>query len=451
VSLSPIALNKEKKMQKQAISEKKPLDYVKIIFRRKWLVIIPIVIGLIGGVIAANTLPRVYSASTLILVEEGRIINPLVQDLAISTSTASRLNVLREQMLGWDRINQLIATLNLAKNVRTQLQYEELVTKLRRSIKVRLHTSHNIVSISYEGKSPLEAKNIVKTITDIFIAENLRQQNQETENAIAFINDQLGLYQKKVKQSEIAAMEEKLNELLLDSTEKHPMVVQLRKQIQASQEELEGGDYSVNETSVAGTDVELKALREELSEMREELATASLDTSDGGANRAKLSSATNEKLYKLLLLERIDKVEAQDAGVNQKLYDTLLERLETAKITQSLEASKEGTRYTILDPARLPLKPVKPNKLLVLLMGTFLGACLGGGLVFSTEMFDHSFLGVDEAKEFLELPIFGAISKIVTKKDLRAQKMHNTKITVLSIIIGIGLLVVIVFNIILGG
>jgi uncharacterized protein involved in exopolysaccharide biosynthesis len=179
VSLSPIALNKEKKMQKQAISEKKPIDYVKIIFRRKWLVIIPIVIGLIGGVI---------------LVEEGRIINPLVQDLAVSTSTASRLNVLREQILGWDRINQLIATLNLAKDVRTQLQYEELVKRLRKSIIVRLHTSHNIVSISYEGKDPLEAKNIVKTITDIFIAENLRQQNQETENAIAFINDQLGLY-----------------------------------------------------------------------------------------------------------------------------------------------------------------------------------------------------------------------------------------------------------------
>jgi len=128
-----------------------------------------------------------------------------------------------------------------------------------------------------------------------------------------------------------------------------------------------------------------------------------------------------------------------------------LERLETAKITQSLEASKEGTRYTVLDPARLPLKPVKPNKLLVLFMGAFLGTCLGGSLVFSVEMLDHSFLGVDEAKQFLELPIFGAISKIVTTVDLKIQKMRNAKITILSIIIGVALLIVIIFNIILGG
>lgn len=432
------------------ISQKKPLDYLKIICRRKWFLIIPIVLAIAASLVAGNALPKIYRASTLMLVEEGRIINPLIEGLAVSTSTAQRLAMLREQLLGWDRINQLIKKLNLAKDVRSQLEYEELVKSLRENIKVKLH-SLNIVSISYEDKEPRQAQNVVKTISDIFIAENLRQQNRETDVAIAFINDQLALYQKKLKQSEIAAMEDKLNELLVDSTEKHPMVIELRKKIAASSDELERGNYTV-ESSLGDSGEELEQLKEELQQIRQELATANIDTEDPGANRAKLSSAANDRLYKMLLLERIEKVSAsaQDSGVNQKLYNKLLERLETAKITQSLEASREGTRYTILDPARLPLKPIKPNRLLLLLMGMFLGTCLGGGLVFSVEMLDHSFLGVDEAKGFLNLPIFGAISRIITQDDLKIQKLRHVKIMTLAVVVGVILLVAIIFNVLVG-
>ncbi len=184
--------------------------------------------------------------------------------------------------------------------------------------------------------------------------------------------------------------------------------------------------------------------------MKEELATSSLDASDGGANRTKFSEATNDKLYKLLLLERIDKVTARDADVNKRLYNMLLERLETAKITQRLESSKEGTRYTILDPARLPLKPTKPNKILVLFIGAFLGACAGTGLVFSVEMFDTSFVGVDEAKTVLELPILGATSKIITQQDLNVQRLQRIRVKSISIATGIVLLVIIIFNVVLG-
>ena len=132
------------------------------------------------------------------------------------------------------------------------------------------------------------------------------------------------------------------------------------------------------------------------------------------------------------------------------MYNELLTRLETAKITQRLEASREGTRYTILDPARLPLKPSKPNKMMLLFLGLVIGAGVGVGLIFLAELFDHSFLGIDEARAFLELPIFGAVSKIVTQEDLRVQKMHNVKMTTISAVVGVVLLIIIIFNVFLG-
>ena len=52
-------------MDKQEITgTKHPLDYVKTVFRRKWLIIIPAVIGIIGGIIAADILPKEYETST---------------------------------------------------------------------------------------------------------------------------------------------------------------------------------------------------------------------------------------------------------------------------------------------------------------------------------------------------------------------------------------------------
>lgn len=431
------------------IITKKPADYLKIVFRRKWFIIIPAVLGLIAGVIFGNTLPKVYQSSTLILVEEGRVMNPLIQGLAVTTSTAQRLSTLREQILGWDRVNQLIRVLNLAKDVKNQQQFEDLVMSLRRHIIVRLR-ANNVVSISYEGEDPVQAQNIVKTITDIFISENLRQQTKETEDAITFINDQLALYQKKLKQGEISRMEDQLSKLLVDSTDRHPLVVELRKKIAATKDELAKGDYNIDANAVAGSNEELTQLREELKKMREDLATPAIDAADGGANRTKMANVTNDKLYKLLLLDKIDEVTTRDTGVNERLYNMLLERLETAKITQRLEASKEGTRYTILDPARLPLKPSKPDKVTVMFMGLFFGICAGAGLVFLIELLDHSFLGVDEAKAFLTMPALGAVSKIVTQTDLKLQRLNRTRVAGASIVAGVVLLIVIIFNVFMG-
>ena len=158
----------------------------------------------------------------------------------------------------------------------------------------------------------------------------------------------------------------------------------------------------------------------------------------------------DDKWYGAKELKDTIKKMIDDGEYEINKYADSLKRLETAKITQRLEASKDGTRYTILDPARLPLRPIKPKKVLVLLFALFAGFCGGGGLVFLAEIFDHSFLGIDEAKEHLELPVLGGISKIITESDVRAQKIRNVKITFASVLVGATLVAAIIFNVILG-
>ena len=108
-----------------------------------------------------------------------------------------------------------------------------------------------------------------------------------------------------------------------------------------------------------------------------------------------------------------------------------------------MDEATKGTRYTILDPPGLPITPIKPNKTLVVLMGIFLGAGAGAAAILLTEFMDQSFLGVDEAKAALNLPVLGGISRIVTIEDINREKWINRKRIILFLITGAALIVLI--------
>jgi len=149
-----------------------------------------------------------------------------------------------------------------------------------------------------------------------------------------------------------------------------------------------------------------------------------------------------------MLIDKLDKamgtekVMARDVGVNEGIYNMLLHRLETAKITQRLQSSKEGTRYTVLDPPRIPHKPFQPNILLIAFLGLFVGCAVGVALVIATEFLNTSFIDVEEAKNYLGVPLLGAISKITTVEGLKEAKDRQRWIYSMTIIAGVVVVIV---------
>lgn len=408
-----------------------PLRYLKIFFRRKWFLAVPAVVGLIGGIVFGAILPKVYESSSVVMVEEEKTLNPLISGLAVSADINSRMRTIREQILGWNSLVQLVERLNLAKDIKNQLQYERLILGLRDKVQVRMK-GPNLIKIAYQSRDPQEAKRVVQTVNEIFVEENLRAQEKESTVAIDFLKDQIKVYSRKIRESEIAEMKDKLKDLLVDSTEEHPMVKDLRKRIAEEERSLDTESFDVETAKpipVASNPAYESLIKQQIDQAVQTVSATntSPDTRDlvplGRVNPGQTGS--NEALYNLLLLDKLDATMARDAKVNENIYNMLLQRLETAKITQRLEASKQGTRYTVLDPPRLPLRPIKPNKFLVMIMGIFFGVSAGIGLVLLMEFTDHSFLGIDEAKEFLDAPILGGISKILTEEDVSAARVQN--------------------------
>ena len=407
------------------------LSYLKIFFRRKELLIIPAFAGLILGLCAGVILPKKYRSETVILVQEAKSDNPLFSELAVSTTVSQRLAGLKESILGWNSLSELVKRLAMDKDIKGKVEFENLILGLRKTIRINLR-GQNILNLAYEGDDPEGTQAVVKTITDIFINRNVQIQNDETADAISFIEAQLQVYKGKIKSAEIAQLQEQLDKLLVDSTEKHPLVKKLRERIGVEKEELRAQNLEYTEGMNLDKDTS--------GPMIDEIKKA-LDTIE---STAVIKAATKEgrESAQLTLNLDLEKVVARDVGVNEQIYNTLLQRLETAKITQRLQSSKEGTQYTILDPPRVPLKPFKPNRILAAFAGLFLGALCGVGFVVGAEFLDKSFIDVEDAKNFLGVPLLGAISRINTTDSIQAEKEQQRWLYTTTAAVGVIVVIV---------
>ncbi|HPN55700.1 MAG TPA: hypothetical protein PLD92_02520, partial [Candidatus Omnitrophota bacterium] len=285
------------------------MAYLKMFFRRKELVIIPMLLGLSLGICAGILLPKKYLSSTVILVEEGKTDNPLFSELAVSSTVQQRMNTIKESMLGWTSLVELVKRLHLDQNVKTRQQFEALILGIRKDIMIRLR-ANNILELAYVGLDPVQTQAVVQNITDIFIERNKKIQTQETQDAITFIEQQLKIYKGKIKSAEIAELQDKLDELMIDSTEKHPLVRQILEKMNIQKAELEAENLQYTKPD---------KLEKETSNPLISSIKAALDKMEGApVDASKARTAEEGDLYKIMLLNT---VAARDVRVNEQIYN----------------------------------------------------------------------------------------------------------------------------------
>ncbi|MBI4115060.1 MAG: hypothetical protein HY447_00630 [Candidatus Omnitrophica bacterium] len=387
-------------------------EYYYMALRHKVVFLVLTVICLLSSVAIAFSLPKIYRAETILAVQDERVLNPLISGLAINPSVGSRMRTVREELLSWHRLTLLVEKLGLAKKINTPLEYERMMKSIRDKLFIRMRES-DIVVIGFEGPKPKKAQEIVQTLSDIIIEGNLTSTKVEASSAIRFLQEQLDKYRVSLEQSEeqlrkfreiyskslpvatrlneqLIALKIELNNLLVENTEEHPRVIQTKKLVQRLEQQR---DEQMQQAKLEGVEID-------------------------PAEYAKLVTSVPRQEQHLAKLTR-------DYMVNANIYESLLQRLETAKISENLEQSDKGLKFRILEPARLPLEPVKPKKILIVLAGLLIGIALSCLAVYLLELSDTSIRNLDEARILLELPIFGSIPPIRPDELLVEQNLRG--------------------------
>src|SRR5438552_2164224 len=110
-------------------------DYWAILRRRRWLLVLPVAAGVIGGFLLSLVLPEKYTSHTIVLVERPVVGDTYVKPV-MTEDLNQRLASMKEQILSRTQLQHLVEKFGLYKKDAGTLPMEALVERLQQSIAV---------------------------------------------------------------------------------------------------------------------------------------------------------------------------------------------------------------------------------------------------------------------------------------------------------------------------
>jgi polysaccharide chain length determinant protein (PEP-CTERM system associated) len=186
-------------------------EYIEILRRRIWLVVIPFVLIVAGACIYAVFAPRQYKASTLVLVSPQRVPEAFVQ-ATVTSKVEERLQSIAQEVMSRTRLEQVITEFRLYEDERKSLSREEVVALMQKNIQVSLPTKKEekgYFTISYIGADPNVVTTVANRLSSLFIEENLKLREQQAVGTTEFLATELTQSKARLDQLETAVTQYK--------------------------------------------------------------------------------------------------------------------------------------------------------------------------------------------------------------------------------------------------
>lgn len=476
-----------------------------IIWKRKWILIIPTILVACIAYAGSYFIEPVYETSIIISDEVSFKLPPIIGPTeGQRVNRSDELRALQNEIVSSRYIHQLVIRLGLDQDVdldetakkmqsqithltKEEIKFNLLLEGLRKVISIEF-SGRDQVKITVEASDPFVARDMAKALGEIFIEEKGKQRMNEVRGLGTFSYEQLGRYESELE-DRIAARTKlereiiniQLDELILSEENRRDIGSEIEaNRLEISDWEREAGQELAKITEIPSRNIILEEsleygrlkgeIRNQLNAIPNLILRHQWNSAEILNFRARLYSyvdeldAENERLVKIQFADYSDSTQTNiislmnartqlnmlyskknnlELGYTelQSNIDFILEyqaRLE--KLGREVSAAQEKrdqfkelqekasinedylreSEIKVIQPAQVPLYPIKPDKNKLLILGIILGLILGGGLALMLELMDNSFKHVEEVEEHLGIPVIGVIPDINSVKKIKS-------------------------------
>jgi protein tyrosine kinase modulator len=175
--------------------QRKPSEYLKILQRRKWLVILPTIAITIAVAYVVYRLPDVYESSTLIVVRPSTLPKNVVP-AATEDNLTRQLTGIQQVVNSRSSLEPLVEKYDLYKIERLRGEpIEGVISMMRKDIDVNVNTTRNDITngfnISYRYRDAKVAQAITSELAGKYISVQTANQVNSGAAAKQFIDNQV--------------------------------------------------------------------------------------------------------------------------------------------------------------------------------------------------------------------------------------------------------------------
>lgn len=243
--------------------------------RRRPIVLAAIFAGIALLALAIGLLmPRKYTSSTTILVQESNIIAPLMEGRAVPTGVSDRAGITREVAFSKKVMQEILKVGGWMEENPTPVEQDKMAERIVARTEIS-NPRPNLIQIAYTDSSPERAFEVTRSFADLVIEESLATKERESRQAYEFIDQEVHKYHRKLTGAE-ANLEQYRREnpdaRVGVQADVNARIGELRRQIETSRLELidQRSEESALQSQLSG-ESEVSAVKTRASEFRARL------------------------------------------------------------------------------------------------------------------------------------------------------------------------------------
>lgn len=196
-------------------------ELVRALYRRKGIIILMVVVSVLTAYLASSRLPRIYEATTTLLVKDPRTSG---EALFIQGLTGLNADKLQNYV-------ELARSRTVAERTAAALGYDWDVhdpefAEFRNNISVQLISGTETIRVSVQGEDPDEAARTANAMAQAFIEFNRDMNRTEATSARLFIEEQLQVVEEQLREAELALQLYRETERILDPSQESRIILE---------------------------------------------------------------------------------------------------------------------------------------------------------------------------------------------------------------------------------